>query len=447
MSKKDINNLEVTFNKVSEKARLAYDVLNGTSGRGGLERDYYLAKKSFDDKPSDKSRAERYNNLKKSYETAAANYKEAQTAKNAARKALNAALGTSQKTKDTQSLVDVYDAAVEKVKKAESLIATRGKDAYDVAVQEAYVAADAVRAAGGKVKPLPAPAAGITRPQPSKTGDASKSTSSMDDVKKLMAGATISTDGTNNIVNVTGSNPASDVGEDITLRKWLYYEPAGAGSMSGARPVPGTESGIRFGDADDIRNAYQTQLLKQYGSKQGLIDKLYAGGYLKTKKIAANQQSKAILGALENAVADYTVKQVDDYKNNGVTEFESMDAFLSSGGDGDGKSRTRTTKTAFVLDDTQATALARKLYQKLQGRNPSEKELKLIIPDIQAWQKKNPQTMTSTDSEDGTFTSSVSKTAGDPEEYLFEKLSQKNETKAHSILGYYDAFKSVIGVQ
>ena len=66
---------------------------------------------------------------------------------------------------------------------------------------------------------------------------------------------------------------------------------------------------------------------------------------------------------------------------------------------------------------------------------------------LQDFQKKNPQVNTSTDNEEGTFTSTMIKTGGDPEEFLLEKLSQKDETKARSVLGYYDAFKSVIGVQ
>jgi hypothetical protein len=160
--------------------------------------------------------------------------------------------------------------------------------------------------------------------------------------------------------------------------------------MSGNRPISGSDSGVRFGDSDAVRDEYQKQLLKQYGSKQALIDKLYKGGFLSTNKFAANQMSKAIIGGLEDAVAEYTLKQVDDYKNNNVKEFESMDAFLTSGKrSGIGKSLTQTTSTPTVYSDTEATKLIRNLYQKLQGRDPNAKELKELIPMIQDFQKKN----------------------------------------------------------
>jgi hypothetical protein len=174
---------------------------------------------------------------------------------------------------------------------------------------------------------------------------------------------------------------------------------------------------------------------------------LFKGGFLKTNKFAANQMSKAIIAGLEDAVAEYTLKQVDDYKNNNVTEFESMDAFLTSGKRSDKSSLTQTDVTATVFDDTRATALIKRLYQTAQGRDPNEKELKELIPMVQDFQKKNPQISTSTRNEEGTYSSGTNRLGGDPEEFLVDKLSEKSETKARSILGYYDAFKSVIGVQ
>lgn len=271
--------------------------------------------------------------------------------------------------------------------------------------------------------------------------------SDADQVKAMMDSASITLNGSQYQVNVSSPNEADPEGKPQVLPKSIYYEPTGA-RMSGNRPISGSDSGVRFGDSDDVRDEYQKQLLKQYGSKQALIDKLFKGGFLSTNKFAANQMSKAIIKGLEDAVAEYTLKQVDDYKNNNVKEFESMDAFLTSGKrSGFGDSLTKTTKTATVYDDTRATALINNLTQKLQGRDPNAKELKELIPMIQDFQKKNPQISTSTQNEEGTFSSGTNQLGGDPEEFLLEKLSQKDETKARSILGYYDAFKSVIGVQ
>ena len=283
--------------------------------------------------------------------------------------------------------------------------------------------------------------------KPTTVGSTSSSkVSDADQVKVMMDSASITLNGSQYQVNVSSPNEADPEGKPQVLPKSIYYEPIGA-RMSGNRPISGSDSGVRFGDSDDVRDEYQKQLLKQYGSKQALIDKLFKGGFLSTNKFAANQMSKAIIKGLEDAVAEYTLKQVDDYKNNNVKEFESMDAFLTSGKRSDKSSLTRTTSTPTVYSDTEATGLIRNLYQKLQGRNPNAKELKELIPMIQDFQKKNPRITTSTDNEEGTFTSGMIKTGGDPEEFLLEKLSQKDETKARSVLGYYDAFKSVIGVQ
>ena len=431
MDKKDVRNLEVVFDKTSEEARRTYDILKGTGSRKGLERAYLLAKKASEKNPNNKTFAEEYNKAKLNYDTAVTNYNKAQDAKNAARKKLNAALGTSEKEKDAKSLVNKYNEAVEKVKTAEALIPSRGQAAYDAAVKEAYQAGVDAKAAGGKIKPLPAAASGVVRP-PAPTAMGSTDSSKLSDadqVKAMLDSAQITLNGSQYQVNVTSPNEVNPDADPVVGPKYIYFEPAGP-RMSGKRPISGSDSGVRFGDSDAVRDDYQKQLLKQYG------------------KVPANQMSKAIIVGLEDAVAEYTLKQVDDYKNNNVKEFESMDAFLTSGKrSGIGESLTKTTKTATVYDDTRATALAKNLYQKLQGRDPNAKELKELIPMIQDFQKKNPQVNTSTDNEEGTFTSTMIKTGGDPEEFLLEKLSQKDETKARSVLGYYDAYKSVIGVQ
>ena len=284
--------------------------------------------------------------------------------------------------------------------------------------------------------------------KPTTVGSTSSSkVSDADQVKAIMDSAQITLNGSQYQVNVTSPNEQDPKAPAVVLPKYIYYKPTGP-RMSGNRPISGSDSGVRFDDSDTVRDEYQKQLLKQYGSKQALIDKLYKGGFLSTNKFAANKMSMAIIRGLEDAVAEYTLKQVDDYKNNNVKEFESMDAFLTSGKrSGFGKSLTQTTSTPTVYSDTEATGLIKSLYQKLQGRDPNAQEIKELIPMIQDFQKKNPRVTTSTDNEEGTFTSGMIKTGGDPEEFLLEKLSQKTETKARSVLGYYDAFKSVIGVQ
>lgn len=448
MDKKDIRSLEIVFDKASEEARRTYNILNGMGGRSGAERIYLLAKQAAEKNPTNNKFAERLSKAKSNYDVATADYKKAQDAKNAARKELNTALGTSEKGKDAKSSVDKYNKAVEKVKTAEALIPSRGQDQYDAAVKTAYALAEEAKAAGGKIKPLPAPASGVTRPSAPAVVNSSGSSklSDVQEVEALMSSASITLNGSQYQVNVSSPNPLDPQGDPVVGPKYIYYESAGPKKYVGST-LTGTPSGVRFGDSDAVRDEYQKQLLKQYGSKQALIDKLFKGGFLKTNKFAANQISKAIIGGLEDAVAEYTLKQVDDYKNNNVKEFESMDAFLTSGKRSDKSSLTQTDRTATVYDDTRATALIKRLYQSAQGRDPNEKELKELIPMVQDFQKKNPLISTSTRNEEGTFSSGINRLGGDPEEFLVDKLSEKSETKARSILGYYDAFKSVIGVQ
>ena len=74
MDKKDIRNLEITFDKASEEARRTYNILNGMGGRSGAERTY-LAKDAVEKNPNNKKLIERLNKAKSNYDAATANYK------------------------------------------------------------------------------------------------------------------------------------------------------------------------------------------------------------------------------------------------------------------------------------------------------------------------------------------------------------------------------------
>jgi hypothetical protein len=219
MDKKDVRNLEIVFDKTSEEARRTYDILKGRGGREGAERIYLLAKKAAEKNPNNKTFAERLNKAKSNYDTANANYKKAQDAKNAARTKLNTALGTSEKQKDAKSLVDKYNEAVEKVKTAETLIASRGQAAYDAAVQTAYQAGVDAKAAGGKIKPLPAAASGVVRPPaPSAMSSTDSSRlSDADQVKAMLDSAQITLNGSQYQVLVTSPNETNPDWEIVKL--------------------------------------------------------------------------------------------------------------------------------------------------------------------------------------------------------------------------------------
>ena len=230
MDKKDIRNLEIDFDKASKEATRTYNILNGMGGRSGAERVYLLAKEAAEKNPTNKKFAERLAKAKLNYNTATADYKKAQDAKNAARKELNTALGTSEKGKDAKSSVDKYNKAVEKVKTAEALIPSRGQDQYDAAVKTAYALAEEAKAAGGKIKPLPAPASGVTRP-PAPAAVNSTGSSKLSDVQQveaLMNSASITLNGSQYQVQVSSPNEIDPqgkavVGPKYTLRVTLLF--------------------------------------------------------------------------------------------------------------------------------------------------------------------------------------------------------------------------------
>jgi hypothetical protein len=221
----EIRGLEEAFGAASEEARRTYDILNGTGGRGGLEQKYLIAKEDAEKYPDRKRVVELYNNLKKQYDAASAAYKRAQDAKNAARLELNRAKGTTEKEKSAKGLVDKYNQAVAKLKDAEALIPSRGQAQYDAAVQAAYDAAAAAKAAGGKIGPLPKPAAGVKRPEDKTVVDPATTAGEplVDAFENKFKGYSVNTDGT-----VTGPGPDKTNG----IRTYFVQEKNADGSYS-----------------------------------------------------------------------------------------------------------------------------------------------------------------------------------------------------------------------
>ena len=342
-------------------------------------------------------------------------------------------------------IIKRYQQALRKLADAESKLEPgTHSPAADKALQEVLKTRDAAIKAGLKVQNIPETKSARL------AGDGSKGRTELtseEKVKQEMDRANISDNSGLKIIQTYYPNTTFEDKNFDVEDAYLYVEPANA-KMRDLRP--GSEvgqQGIQWGGTDKIRNLYQKQLMKIYGSHEALYNKLYQAKYIKAKKMSPTTGARDILNALELVVADYSLAQVNDYKDGKVKgDFPTMDAFLSSGKRA-GESLTKTNKITTIYDDTQATELIRNLYQKLQKRDPNAKELKELIPMVQDFQKKNPQITTSTKNEEGTFQSSINKLGGDPEEFLLEKLSQKDETKARSILGYYDVFKSAIGVQ
>lgn len=162
---KTLRELEQEFGAASKAAEKAFNVLNGTGGRGGLEQKYEIAarNKAKNDKDPGSVRnfdLAEFNALKARYDQAIQDYKAAQTAKNKSNlelKRFKKEAG-SEKEKDTAIKVaqSAYDKAIEKLTSAEAKFAGyKGEENYIAAYQAAKVAFDEATKAGAKPKALP----------------------------------------------------------------------------------------------------------------------------------------------------------------------------------------------------------------------------------------------------------------------------------------------------
>lgn len=236
------------------------------------------------------------------------------------------------------------------------------------------------------------------------------------------------------IVQMTNANKLDPVtGNPSVEQVYLYLTTTKGGTG---------EKAFFFGTSDVIRDRYQKQLIKNYGSKQAVIDKLYKAGYLKTNK---EVPTSSYLAALDDAAAEYTVAQVNAYKQEGVKEFPTMDEFLATR-KGTGLGGTRTKSNILEFSDTSATKIINAISQQFFGRDANSKELKNLIPLINQELKKNPDLISTTTDAEGNVIRSKTKTGLDVEQFLIDEISQKDEAKANKVLGYYNVFKKSLGV-
>ena len=302
----DIKGLEKAFGTASEEARRTYDILNGTGGRGGLEQKYLIAlanKEKNDAKPGSvrNFNIKEFNAIKASYDAAAADYKRAQDAKNAARLELNNAKGTSEKEKGAKGLVDKYNQAVTKVKEAEALIPSRGQAQYDAAVQAAYDAANAAEAAGGKIAPLPKPAAGVKRLE-DKTVKESDGTLSQEEVaNNKFKDYTIDSDGS--VVKTGGTRS--------------YFV--------STKNADGSSTMQEYKSIATARDAF----LKNYsepGQLDALKKQMVSRNWISEKQLANGEW----LTRLDGMLAKYTFDAVSAVKYGGSKEAPLIDAWFNT---------------------------------------------------------------------------------------------------------------------
>ena len=268
----------------------------------------------------------------------------------------------------------------------------------------------------------------------SKTGT-SFQLSDEENVANLLSSATVSMGPSGPIVQITEPNKIDPTtGKPSVYQGYLYLTTTKGGTG---------EKAIFFGTSDVIRDRYQKQLIKNYGSKQAVIDKLYKAGYLKTNK---EVPTSAYLSALDAAAGEYTVAQVNAYKAEGLKEFPTMDEFLAAKKNTGGLGGTRTRTNVTEYDETDLTKIINAIYQDSMGRDANSKELNKLIPMVNKQLKKNPDVISTTTDSEGNVTNTKTKTGVNVEQFLIEEVSGKDESKARQVLDYYNVFKQTVGV-
>ena len=255
-----------------------------------------------------------------------------------------------------------------------------------------------------------------------------------ENVANLLSSATVSMGPSGPIVQITEPNKIDPTtGKPSVYQGYLYLTTTKGGTG---------EKAISFGTSDVIRDRYQKQLIKNYGSKQAVIDKLYKAGYLPTNKEVSTD---AYLVGLDNAAAAYTVAQVNAYKQEGLKEFPTMDEFLAAQkGTGLGGTRTRTNVTEY--DESDLKKIINAVSQDFNGRDANSKELNKLIPAVNKLLKKNPDLISTTTDAEGNVVATKTKTGLNVEQFLIDEISGKDEAKANQVLGYYNVFKQSVGV-
>lgn len=240
--------------------------------------------------------------------------------------------------------------------------------------------------------------------------------------------------------------PGKD-GEGLsTMQAYIYVEPGKKGGTaydgSTLRQMPDQDKAFAFGTTDEVANKYYTQLVKQYGSKSALAQKLADAGKLSNAKTADRGK---ILTALGNVIATYTADNTLAIKNGEIKELPTMDEYLSGMRGKGGNSFT--TSRAEISSETEAVRYLNQVSQSLTGKNYPQEKLAEGIKILQQMQKKNPSMTTTSRNDEGDTTSTVTRNGLDTQGFLIQQIAQTDAAKEKQVLDYYQVFKNSFGVR
>lgn len=168
---KTVAELQEEYARLTEENRKAYDALKGTGPQGGLEQKYLRLKDKLNKPGAFKEQIQKdIDAIEPKFKAAQAKYKETQTAKNAAKRELQAAQAAEKEAKEKgvkeKSAKSVYDKALAEFKDAEvKLGGYKGQEGYVTAYQKLQAAREEFVKAGGNPPTLPAPKVSIPKPE------------------------------------------------------------------------------------------------------------------------------------------------------------------------------------------------------------------------------------------------------------------------------------------
>jgi len=392
---------------LNEKYRRAYDKIYQKGGSGYRMKQY-------------KTGSSRYETAKVQFDKEIKEFNKIKAELNPKIDALNAQLKELETKKTEEKEKNTYKDKVEKLKDE----VQRAKDAQDAKAKDAAEAK--LKAEYDKQKAKDAKATG--------TGSNSGTQFQVSDdamVGNELSKANVTLDGSGR--PIVQYNFTNKDGKQSVDNAYLYVTTTGGGTG---------EKAFFFGSIDVVRDRYQKQLIKNYGSKQAVIDKLYKAGYLSTNK---EVPTDAYLSALDAAAARYTVAQVNAYKIEGIKEFITLDEFLVAQ-KGVSKGGTKTKPNIVEYSETDLKKIINAIYQDTMGRDANSKELSKLIPVVNQKLKKNPDLVSTTTDEEGNVTAIKTKTGLNVEQFLIDEVSGKDEAKAKQVLDYYNIFKQSMGV-
>lgn len=222
---------------------------------------------------------------------------------------------------------------------------------------------------------------------------------------------------------------------DGLFQRYIYAAPA---EKKGGQPWENTVVADRL---DNVVNRYYSSLIARNGGGE-------VGARALSKMLGLKETTEAskIRPALESQVKKYTYDQTAAFKYQGQKKLLNFEDWIKTAPkESPIKSYTEVKPT--IWDPSLVTRVANTVSQKFTGMNLPETDMKKIIKQLQAEQKKNPQKNIITENTETNNRTVVTQTGLDEEQFLIDKIAGTDAAKHKQVLDMYSAFKQWIGAR